>query len=541
MLKVILSQLDFSVGDLDANRGKIIANIDRARAGKADILVFPELALCGYPPEDLLFKPYFIAENKKQLGIIAKRVKGLCVIAGFVDAVKTGKYFSRYNAAAVLQDGKVAGIYHKICLPNYGVFDEKRYFTRGDSIPLFMLGKYRFALSVCEDIWVDWFTNYFSQGSPAGKVDFMVNISASPFYLGKIDSRKKILSRAAKIMNAYVFYCNVVGGQDEIVFDGRSMVYSPQGKMIAQGARFKEDFMVFTLDKGRKCIPVHDEQNDVDDVYQALILGLRDYARKSGFMKVVVGVSGGIDSAVVLALAVDALGKDNVIGVIMPSRYTSKGAFADAKKICRNLGVENCIIDIDGIFHSYGGSVKKHFKGIKSDKTEENLQARIRGSLLMAFSNKFGYMVLNTGNKSEVSCGYCTLYGDMVGGFGVLKDVYKTLVYKLARRINRNSEVIPLSIIMRPPSAELKPNQRDQDTLPPYPVLDEILKYYIEEDLSLTEIVRRGFQKRMVKKVIEMVDKNEYKRRQAPPGIKITPRAFGKDRRMPIVNKFLYK
>ena len=532
MIKIALAQINPTVGDIKANYLKITDYIKKAKIRGADLVVFPELALSGYPPEDLLLKDRFIAKNKYFLSCLKQKVQGIVALVGFIDK-KNGLI---YNSCAVIQDKKIRDIYRKIILPNYGVFDEKRYFTSGTGISSYSIDRHKFVVSICEDIWDSSFVNLTKKIKP----NFVINISASPFHLGKIVQREKVLAQAAKQLNSYMLYCNLVGGQDEIVFDGTSKVISPKGKVIAFAKRFTEDMLIFDFDSKEnypiKKIPVNREE----EVFSALRLGLYDYVKKNGFKKVIVGVSGGIDSAVVVSLASLVLGKENVQALIMPSCYTSKGTFDDAKQICENLGIKYAIVKIDSILKSYLKDINVNFKSGENDKVEENLQARIRGNILMAFSNKFGHLVLNTGNKSEVSCGYCTLYGDMVGGFGILKDVTKTLTYRLAHYINKisNKNVIPLSVIKRPPSAELKPNQKDSDTLPPYDLLDPILKQYVENNYSLDKISRLGFKKDLVKKVIRMVDLNEYKRRQAPIGIKITPRAFGKDRRMPITNRF---
>lgn len=533
MIKIALAQINPTVGALSENASKIIAYLKRARPMGVDLVIFPELALTGYPPEDLLRKNQFIAKNKQQLKLIAKASKGLTVIVGFVDSQKG----NLYNAAAVIQDGKIVDIYHKIILPNYGVFDEKRYFSPGSSLAIYNLGGYKFSLTICEDIW----QQYLVELLRGYNLDFAINISASPFHLGKMSLREKVLSKAAKGLNSFVFYCNLIGGQDEIVFDGTSKVISPEGKLISCAKRFSEDLFIFDLNLKRSYPHKKIKPANSQEAFSALKLGLYDYVNKNGFKKVVVGLSGGIDSAVVASLATITLGKSNVTALIMPSVFTSPGTYRDAKKIAASLGIKSHIVRIDNILKSYFKDLSKHFKGKKANITEENLQARIRGNILMAFSNKFGYLVLNTGNKSEVSCGYCTLYGDMVGGFGVLKDVPKLLVYDLAKYINKiNAKpVIPSSVIKRPPSAELKKNQKDTDSLPNYKLLDAILKLYVEDNLSLDKIVSCGYSPRLVRRVIAMVDSNEYKRRQAPVGIKITPRAFGKDIRMPITNKFI--
>jgi NAD+ synthase (glutamine-hydrolysing) len=532
MVTIALAQINPCVGDLRENADKIIGTIKQARLKKVDILVFPELALVGYPPEDLLLKPQFVKENFKYLELIKEKAQGIIVIVGFVDRIKG----QLYNAAAFLVNGKIKDVYHKIHLPNYGVFDEKRYFTPGDTPSFYQFNDYRFSVNICEDIWEKSFVNSLKNRN----LDFIINLSASPFHIGKFKLRQNILSFAASQTHAYLLYCNLVGGQDELVFDGASMVFSPQGHLIRAAKRFTADLLIYTLDPKRSYPIQTIKTNETEEAFYALCLGLKDYVKKNAFKKVIVGVSGGVDSGVVVSLAVCALGKENVAGLVMPSRYTSKGTLRDAQKVCKNLRIKCHTLAIDAIFDCYLCALQPFFKHTKRDKTEENLQARIRGNLLMAFSNKLGYLVLNTGNKSEVSCGYCTLYGDMVGGFGVLKDVPKVLVYKLAHFINRKigKATIPLSVIKRPPSAELKPNQKDTDTLPAYNILDPIVKLYVEEDKSFEEIVRAGFKRDVVRDVIGMIDSNEYKRRQAPVGIKITPRAFGRDRRMPITNKF---
>lgn len=534
MIKIAIAQINPCVGDLRGNSDKIIACIKKVKSNGTDLIVFPELALVGYPPEDLLLKPHFIDANLRYLNLIKNECEGIIALVGFVDKVKD----KIYNSCAFIQNGILRDVYRKIYLPNYGVFDEKRYFAPGGALSFCTFKGYKFAVNICEDIWRREFIRHLK-----GKnLDFIINISASPFHLGKLALREKILSSVAKETHSFLVYCDLVGGQDELVFDGSSMVFSPQGKTLKCAKRFSEDLISFKLNKNTSYPCIRLKLKEDEEAFSALRLGLCDYVHKNGFKKVMVGVSGGIDSAVVAALAVHTLGAKNVFALIMPSRYTSKGTFTDAEKICKNLGIKYYIININDVFRHYLKSLEVIFKNVKEDKTEENLQARIRGNLLMAFSNKFGHLILNTGNKSEVSAGYCTLYGDMVGGFGILKDIPKLLVYKLANYINKvyGRKVIPQTTIERAPSAELRLNQKDEDTLPPYKLLDPIIKLYVEEDRSLGEIVKCGFNRVLVERVIRMIDFSEYKRRQAPIGIKITPRAFGRDRRMPITNKFNY-
>lgn len=533
MIKIAIAQINSCVGDLAGNAEKIIQAIKKAKKAAADLVIFPELVLTGYPPEDLLLKSHFIEANLRCLDLICTQCVGVVAFVGFVNK-KDDKI---YNSCAILRDGRIHDIYNKIALPNYGVFDEKRYFSAGQAFTFCDFKGYKFSVSICEDIWKKGLVDILRKRN----IDFMINISASPFSLGKIALREKVLSTVASELNAFVIYCNLVGGQDELVFDGASSIFSPLGKPIKYAKQFNEDFFIFSVDKNRKYLTAKSDYSEEVQAFSALSLGLIDYVKKNGFTKVAVGVSGGIDSAVVVALAQIALGKDNVVGLLMPSPYTSCETLADAKTICDNLEIKYYMMAIDNILEAYRKEFIPVFKNIKEHRTEENIQSRIRGNILMAFSNRFGYLVLNTGNKSEVSCGYSTLYGDMVGGFGILKDVSKDLVYRLARYINNiaGKKIIPLSVIKRAPSAELKPNQKDSDTLPPYPVLDPILKLYIEDNYSSEDLIKAGYKKDMVRKVISMVDKNEYKRRQSPIGIKITSRAFGKDRRMPITNKFV--
>jgi len=529
-MKFALAQINPTVGDFEGNYTKIVSAIQKALTKGVDVLVFPELALCGYPPEDLLFKPTFHEKNTYWLKKVQESIDGLTCIIGF--AQRDGE--SLYNAAAVISERKIVDIYYKIELPNYGVFDEKRYFHPGSNFVIYTMYQKNIALSICEDVWTDTILDNL-QGK---KIDVLINISSSPFHLGKVQKRVETLAQKARALHCPILYCNTVGGQDELVFDGNSMVIDAAGQIVAQAKSFQEDLLVYSTQKQYASLTL--SSNAIEEAYRALGTGLRDYVRKNGFKKVVIGMSGGIDSAVTALVACEALGKENVVGLLMPSRFTSKETLKDAQVICKNVGIEYHVIGIEEAFTAYLHSLAPLFKGKKPDSTEENIQARIRGNILMAFSNKYGYLVLNTGNKSELSVGYCTLYGDMVGGFGLLKDVTKDMVYALAAYINKKNtrQRIPVSVIERAPSAELRPNQKDEDSIPAYPVLDPILRLYIEQDYSFDQIVKEGYDRQIVKKIITLVDRNEYKRRQGPPGVKITLKAFGKDRRMPITNKF---
>lgn len=546
--RVALCQINPTVGDLKGNTKKIIDNIARCRELGAGIVAFPELAVTGYPPEDLLLKPSFIKDNISCIKEIASHCDGMTAIVGFVNKLD-GELF---NSAAVIQNKKIVSVYDKICLPNYGVFDEKRYFSKGSKIAAYRSGGLTFGISICEDLWDD--KSPAKILSKAG-VDLMIAINASPFYTDKWKERIKI----AKALKTSVAYVNLVGGQDELVFDGHSFVTDKTGKVVARGKQFDEDIVIFDMEgsgrtlknikpvvlkpekTGKKADPgIHlsEPVSSTEEVYKALCLGLTDYVRKNGFKKVILGLSGGIDSALVAAIAADALGPDNVKALFMPSQYTSGQSRDDAFALARNLGIECKEISIVELFSSYLKTLEPHFAGTSPDISEENLQARIRGNLLMAFSNKFGHLVLATGNKSEVSTGYATLYGDMAGGLSVIKDVPKMLVYELSRFRNTISDVIPRSIIDRAPTAELKPDQKDRDTLPPYEVLDKLIHLYVEMDKSAEDIIKTGLDKELVHKMVRMIDKSEYKRRQGAPGIKITPKSFGKDRRVPITNKY---
>ncbi len=553
------------VGDLAGNEQRILSAMARAEDRGADVLVLPELAITGYPPEDLLLREGFIDDNLEVLHRLAGAAGRTVTVVGFVDRggpSMQGDAVGRSlaNAAALLYNGKVRGVYHKVMLPDYGVFDETRYFVRGgNEAALWGLDGVAAGISVCEDIWVD-------EGPPtrqaAAGAQVLLNINASPFHHGKAGDRERMLAGRASATATPLVYLNQVGGQDELVFDGASLVLAADGSLLYRAPQFVEDF--FVLD-----IPVPERRADrvVDtvssgersrvsleapapvpllapaeaEVYKALETGLRDYVRKNGFEHVVIGLSGGIDSALTAAIAADALGPANVRGISMPARFSSEGSVADSRDLASRLGIRFDVIPIDGVFERYLEALDPIFEDRPFDVAEENLQARIRGAVLMAVSNKFGGMVVTTGNKSEMAVGYATLYGDMAGGYAVLKDVFKTLVYRLAEWRNSATEVIPRSIIDKPPSAELRPDQLDSDSLPEYEVLDGILRAYIEEDRSVAHIVAGGFPEDDVVRVARMVDINEYKRRQAAPGVKITTKAFGKDRRLPITNRYRHR
>jgi NAD+ synthase (glutamine-hydrolysing) len=592
-LRLALAQINVTVGDLAGNAERIVADIKRAGREGVDIVAFPELALTGYPPEDLLLKPEFIADNLRALERIAAATAdlgGVASVVGFVDRTT-----DLYNAAAVLHGGQRVGVFHKRFLPNYGVFDENRYFSAGGEAPMFEIGGVRVGVNICEDIWYP--TGPAAEQAAAG-AELLLNISASPYFMGKQVGRERMLATRAADSSAIVAYCNLVGGQDELVFDGFSVVFDQRGDLLARAKGFDEDFLVVELDvdevfstrlhdprwrkeersselgsatifvsgasngavaSGSKTPPNQAEAHPgpargtrarveslpprVEDAYSALMLGVADYVRKNGFRDVVIGLSGGIDSALTAAIAVDALGMEHVWGVSMPSKYSSEGSKEDARVLAHNLGTRFTTVPIEGPFESLKETLREPFSSEGSAANglaEENLQARIRGNILMALSNRFGSLVLTTGNKSEMAVGYATLYGDMAGGFAVLKDVYKTLVYELARWRNARAgmALIPESTLTKPPSAELRPNQKDVDSLPPYDVLDPILAAYVEEDRGLGDVVRLGYDAATARRVMDLVDRSEYKRRQAPPGIKITERAFGRDRRLPLTNGY---
>lgn len=575
-VRLALAQINPLVGDFEANVSKILSFIERSRDFAADVVVFPELSVTGYPPEDLLFKSRFIQDNLRAVEEVARHVRrDQVVVLGCIELAD-----ELYNAATIIHDGKVIATYRKNYLPNYGVFDEKRYFHKGSGGLVFKVGQVRFGVTICEDIWYP--------GGPAraetifGDAHVILNLSASPYYLGKTRWREHMVGIRAYDNLAMIAYVNMVGGQDELVFDGGSFVVDENGSVIARAKSFDEDLLIIDVDIGSivrarlrdirrredklelgfvECTDVRFLDLDgfettepkpkvdnrvsppldqVEELYLALVLATRDYVHKNKMKEVVVGLSGGIDSSLVACIAVDAVGKENVVGVSMPGPFSSEHSFEDAKKLADNLGIRFLRIPITSVYNEYLKTFAPVFDGLPFDVTEENLQARIRGNTLMALSNKFGWLVLTTGNKSESATGYSTLYGDTAGGFAVIKDVYKTMVYRLARYVNEKNhkEIIPERVFTKPPSAELRENQTDQDRLPPYDLLDAVLELYLENEMDPGEIVRLGFSSDVVAKVVRMVEMNEYKRRQTPPGPKVSKRAFGRDRRVPITNGF---
>jgi NAD+ synthase (glutamine-hydrolysing) len=538
--KVALAQINPTVGDLRENLEKIVLFAARARTAGARLVVFPELALAGYPAEDLLLNPLFVRECRSALEEAARRCAGIDAVVGFPEEAG-GRV---YNAAALLRGGTLAGISRKTELPNYGVFDEHRYFNPGTGPLLVDSCGAGCLITICEDIWVDGgAVERLARGSRPG---FVVNLSASPFHAGKLAERHAVAARFARAAGAPVCYANLVGGQDELVFDGGSFVLSADGRIAAAARRFDEDLLVVELAPGPggalapQPAPLPPDPERLGEIHAALVLGTRDYLGKNRFSKAVIGLSGGIDSAFTAAVAVEALGADRVIGVSMPSRFNSGETRSDAARVAQNLGIRFLEIPIQGVYEGYLDLLAAPFDNADPGVAGENLQARVRGNILMALSNRFGWLVLTTGNKSETAVGYCTLYGDMAGGFAVIKDVPKTLVWELAADLNRRAgrELIPASTIARVPSAELRLDQRDEDSLPPYPVLDAILAAYVEQLRSPGQIAALGYDPAIVERVIRLVDGSEYKRRQAPPGVKITPRAFGRDRRLPITNRW---
>ncbi|MBR61196.1 MAG: NAD+ synthase [Dehalococcoidia bacterium] len=547
-MRIALSQINVTVGDIDGNIDRILHRIKSAKETGVELIAFPELSITGYPPEDLIFKSQFIDDNLAALNQIVSASENITVVVGYIERHE----HSIYNAAAIINDKIIIDTYKKMILPNYGVFDEQRYFTPGTEPTTFDINGIKTAINICEDIWSDKGPVKTQRDSGA---KLLININASPYHRGKREQREALLSRRAAENNMALAYVNLVGGQDELVFDGTSVIVSPEGEMLARASQFAEDNLIFDIDleedtstkkrrvskfnlkKNSKAI-LREPMHDLEEVYSALVTGTKDYVNKSGFEKVIVAISGGIDSALVTTIAVDALGRENVVGLSMPSRYSSKGSVTDSELLAENLGIKLLKTSIEPVFSEYLATLKDLFMTAKPNIAEENLQSRTRGTLVMAMSNKFGWLALTTGNKSEYATGYATLYGDMAGGFAVIKDVPKTLVYKLCKYRNSINRVIPTEIIQKPPSAELKPNQLDEDSLPPYDQLDKILKAYVEDDKTYKDIISEGQNEDVVRRVISLVDNSEHKRRQTPPGVKITERNFGRDRRMPIVNRY---
>jgi NAD+ synthase (glutamine-hydrolysing) len=571
-LRIALSQFNAVVGDIEGNVDRMIDVVAEAKDAGAELLVFPELAVTGYPPEDLVLRPHFLHKNQAAVQRLAEAAEGIVLVAGFIDVADDA-----YNAAAVCAEGKVQGVYRKLRLPNYGVFDDYRYFQAGVEPMVVELGGARIGLTICEDIWVP--------GGPAaeamvtGGAEVIVNISASPYQMKKIGERERMLATRASDMGVYLVFCNLVGGQDELVFDGTSAVFDNDGNVIARAETFTEELLVCDLDlepvlidrlrdprarydryeshlEGREVatisVPrpktnggpiasgVAEPLSPAEEVFRALVIGTGDYVRKNCFQKVILGLSGGIDSALVVAIAVEALGAENVMAAFMPSPHSSIQSLTDAEALAKNLGIELLVLPIEEGMKAYGAMLTEPLAGTEPGVAEENIQARIRGNLLMAISNKFGYLVLSTANKSESAVGYSTLYGDMAGGFAVIKDCPKLWVYRISRHINERAgrEIIPESVLTKPPTAELRPDQLDTDSLPPYEVLDPILEMLVEQDRSVAEVIASGHDAETVRRVMGMILRAEYKRRQAAPGVKLTLRNFGKDRRWPITNRY---
>ncbi|HEY5077841.1 MAG TPA: NAD+ synthase [Acidimicrobiia bacterium] len=564
-IRVAAAQLNLVVGDLDGNAARILEAYDAAEEAGCDLVVFPELTVTGYPPEDLLLRPAFVAQAAEMLEKIAARTARAVAVIGFPEPAR-----DLHNAAAVCANGRVYGVYRKQLLPNYAVFDEQRYFVAPrEPLPLFNVAGVKVGISICEDAW--------SPSGPilaesAGGAELIVNLNASPYYAQRLAERETMLATRAADASVPIVYANLVGGQDELVFDGASLVFDEQGVLVARAKQFQTDLLVVDIDvrptfrrrqldpRGRvEALPlpvvhVSDRRpletrvparieptlSPVREVYEALVLGTRDYVRKNGFDDVLIGLSGGIDSALVAAIAVDALGPEHVFGVLMPSRYSSEHSVTDATALAESLGIKSFTVPIELAHAAFEAMLAPMFEGTRPGLAEENVQARVRGNVLMTISNKFGWMVLTTGNKSEMATGYATLYGDMAGGFAVIKDVPKTLVYALCTDLNDRAgrDVIPRRVIEKPPSAELAPGQLDSDSLPPYDVLDPILEGYVEDDLSVIELIARGHDADLARRVARMIDRNEYKRRQAAPGVRVSPKAFGKDRRLPITNRW---
>ena len=589
--RLALAQINPTVGDIPGNTAKILEYLERAQEAQADLVAFPEMATTGYPPEDLLFKTSFLTENVAAMEKVAAASRGIAVVLGYVSILSLDRGPDDMgprinNAAALCYDGRLVDTYHKIFLPNYGVFDEQRYFQKGLVCPVYRIAGVAIGVNICEDIWYP--VGPTTVQGQAG-AELIVNINASPFHAGKRAFREEMIAQRATDHGLTVAYVNTVGGQDELVFDGGSIICDATGNLVVRGPAFRESLVIGDLEfadepTGKSQGPVVVAAADVaavgkskmldvseavarggahltaqpmsvapisvamegaEEVYRALVLGTGDYLRKSGFSKALVGLSGGVDSALTAVVAVDALGKENVVGITMPSRYSSEGSISDSKKLAGNLGLDLWEVPIEPAHRAFTDMLEERFKGTDANVAEENVQARVRGNVLMTVSNKFGWIVLTTGNKSEMAMGYATLYGDMAGGFAVLKDVPKTTVYELCEWRNKNGrsfgtsdDVIPAAILEKPPSAELREDQLDADSLPPYEILDPVIQAYVEDDFSYQDMIAQGFDPQVVRQVIAAVDRNEYKRRQAAPGVKITHRAFGKDRRLPIVNRY---
>jgi len=542
-MKVALAQINTTVGDIRGNEAKILAAYNRGVAEGVDLVLVPELATTGYPPRDLLYKSGFVSGNIESLERMARETKETALLVGFVgkNEARPGREFK--NCVALMQHGQVVSIRTKSLLPTYDVFDEDRYFEPAiENSPIQFKGN-KIGLTVCEDVWNDedfWRDRRYRQNPAtqlaAAGAKLIFNVSASPWSLGKNKVRREMLSRLAAKAKAPLVYCNLVGGNDELVFDGASLAFNSRGELIAEAKMFQEDFVVVDLETAPSIERVH--MPDEEKVFKALVLGLRDYMHKCGFKSALLGLSGGIDSALTAVIAVEALGKENVRGVSLPSQFSSQGSLDDARKLAENLGIRYDVVPIQPMFEAARGQLKNIFAGKAEDTTEENIQARLRGVVLMAMSNKFGSLLLTTGNKSELAVGYCTLYGDMCGGLAVISDVPKTMVYSISKWVNREREIIPTDSITKPPSAELRPNQTDQDSLPPYDLLDAILNEYVVESRSASDLIKAGFDEQAVRRVVRLIDFNEYKRRQAAPGLKVTSKAFGVGRRIPIAQRY---
>ena len=542
-MKIALAQINTTVGDLAGNEAKILAAYRRGVDVGVDLVVFPELATTGYPPRDLLLRRHFIQQNLEMLERLATQTGKTAMLVGFVGKNEQGVGREATNSTALLQHGKILARRSKTLLPTYDVFDEDRYFEPATSNEPVELDGHKIGLTICEDVWNDedfWDERRYRNNPPAKLIaagaTILFNNSASPWHLGKNETRSKMLAQLAAKTGRPLVYCNLVGGNDELVFDGGSMAFNGSGQLIAHGKLFEEDFVVFDLEAAQPVLPP--EMCDEERVYRALVLGLRDYLHKCGFKSAVLGLSGGIDSALTAVIAVDALGKENVRGVSLPSQFSSQGSLDDARILAANLGIRYDVIPIQPAFEAVKGQLSSVFAGLKEDTAEENIQARLRGVILMAMSNKFGSLLLTTGNKSELAVGYFTLYGDMNGGLAVINDVPKMMVYRVSNWINREREIIPNASITKAPSAELRANQTDQDSLPPYEILDTILEEYVVNLKTTREIIAMGFDEATVKRVVRLIDLSEYKRRQAAPGLKVTSKAFGVGRRIPIAQRY---